>query len=435
MRACAERVAPQLGVLAWVVDDTGIAKDGQALAGGEAAVLGHAGQDRQLPDRGVSVHAVGRARDAAARLAAVSARGVVRGRRAAAQGEDPRRASPSQTEAAAGRRAVRAGRRLGDAGARRSWPTGLRRRRRLPRPAARARGSSTWSRSRAQTSVFAPETTLRGARARAAARGRPPSVARPDRRPESVRALAAAAAARRLDDARLPHHAATARTSTAASRSCASSPRTRSRATAAPPRAEWLIIEWPADAEAPSDYWLSQPARRTPAASGSPGSPGCAGRSSSTTASSKASSDSTTTKAAATVGFHHHCALVTCAHAFLTRGTARPKSPAAGLTLPAGGAAPAARPALLGRPLPNLPTTRRPRPTRPLPPPRMSNKVLLIWRSCCQGSRLNRPLAESGGWVGLVWWAPGAATTSRVSLTMRELATHCPACGGRACAV
>ena len=34
------------------------------------------------------------------------------------------------------------------------------------------------------------------------------------------------------------------------------------------------------------------------------------------------------------LGFHHHCALVTCAHAFLTARTARPKSPAAGLTLP-----------------------------------------------------------------------------------------------------
>src|SRR5271169_190314 len=28
VRACAERVAPEIGVVAWVVDDTGIAKDG-----------------------------------------------------------------------------------------------------------------------------------------------------------------------------------------------------------------------------------------------------------------------------------------------------------------------------------------------------------------------------------------------------------------------
>src|SRR3954470_17521583 len=29
IRACAERVAPQIGVLAWIVDDTGIVKDGK----------------------------------------------------------------------------------------------------------------------------------------------------------------------------------------------------------------------------------------------------------------------------------------------------------------------------------------------------------------------------------------------------------------------
>ena len=52
-------------------------------------------------------------------------------------------------------------------------------------------------------------------------------------------------------------------------------------------------------------------------------------------------------------GFHHHCALVTCAHAFLTFerlcGELGGRPDAA-----ASGAAPAAPPALLGRPLPNL---------------------------------------------------------------------------------
>jgi SRSO17 transposase len=33
VRACAERVAPHLGVLAWIVDDTGIAKDGKHSPG------------------------------------------------------------------------------------------------------------------------------------------------------------------------------------------------------------------------------------------------------------------------------------------------------------------------------------------------------------------------------------------------------------------
>ena len=33
VRACAERVAPEIGVLAWVVDDTGIAKQGSTRRG------------------------------------------------------------------------------------------------------------------------------------------------------------------------------------------------------------------------------------------------------------------------------------------------------------------------------------------------------------------------------------------------------------------
>jgi hypothetical protein len=62
-----------------------------------------------------------------------------------------------------------------------------------------------------------------------------------------------------------------------------------------PPREEWLIAEWPAGAEKASGYWLSNlPADTRP--SGSPGSRACAGRSNSTTSSSKANSAWTTTK-------------------------------------------------------------------------------------------------------------------------------------------
>jgi DDE superfamily endonuclease len=46
VQACAERGAAGIGITAWVVDDTGIVKGRQALAGGEASVLGHARQDR-----------------------------------------------------------------------------------------------------------------------------------------------------------------------------------------------------------------------------------------------------------------------------------------------------------------------------------------------------------------------------------------------------
>jgi SRSO17 transposase len=93
-----------------------------------------------------------------------------------------------------------------------------------------------------------------------------------------------------------------------------------------PPREEWLIIEWPAGDDAPSDYWLSnlpEDARRERLArlarlrwtieldyrqlKGELGLDHYEGRS--------------------YAGFHHHCALVTCAHAFLTLERRDPKAP------------------------------------------------------------------------------------------------------------
>ena len=84
-----------------------------------------------------------------------------------------------------------------------------------------------------------------------------------------------------------------------------------------PPREEWLIIEWPRGEDAPSDYWLSNlpadTARERLARlarlrwtieldyrqlKGELGLDHYEGRS--------------------YAGFHHHTALVTCAHAFLT---------------------------------------------------------------------------------------------------------------------
>ena len=101
-----------------------------------------------------------------------------------------------------------------------------------------------------------------------------------------------------------------------------------------PPREEWLIIEWPARRGGAERLLALQPARRHASRErlarlarlrwtieldyrqlkGELGLDHYEGRS--------------------YAGFHHHCALVTCAHAFLTAGAARPKSPAAGLTLP-----------------------------------------------------------------------------------------------------
>ncbi len=93
-----------------------------------------------------------------------------------------------------------------------------------------------------------------------------------------------------------------------------------------PPRWEWLIIEWPPAAEAPSDYWLSnlgedEPRERLARLArlrwtieldyrqlkGELGLDHYEGRKD--------------------PGFHHHTALVTCAHAFLTLERLDPKAP------------------------------------------------------------------------------------------------------------
>jgi len=93
-----------------------------------------------------------------------------------------------------------------------------------------------------------------------------------------------------------------------------------------PPREEWLIIERPPGADAATDYWLSNLPPNTPherlarlarlrwtieldyrQLKGELGLDHYEGRS--------------------YLGFHHHCALVTCAHAFLTLERQDPKAP------------------------------------------------------------------------------------------------------------
>lgn len=199
----------------------------------------------------------------------------------------------------------------------------LRRRHRLPHRPGRARvgvrGRCLCDRRRLR-----PGDDLR--RAGATASDRPAAECRPpDRRPESVKALAE----------RLPAEAwqtLPCRTSAAGEedesrfafvRVAAAHPVRRDHQ---PPRWEWLIIEWPAGEEAPSDYRLSNlpedesPERLARLArlrwtieldyrqlKAELGLDHYEGRS--------------------YLGFHHHCALVTCAHAFLTLKRLDPKVP------------------------------------------------------------------------------------------------------------
>ena len=320
VRACAERVAPEIGVLAWIVDDTGIKKDGEHSPGVKRQWSGTLGKVDNCQVT-VSVHAAGTqgtlplgwrlylpeewCEDELRRARAKIPTGV-------GFQTKPALASAIVDQVA-------------------GWQIPL-----APILADQAYGDDSAFRSRlaeleleyvvavgAHTSVYPPGTTF-AVPARREGAGRPPSVARADRQPESARTLAQ----------RLPAKAwktLPCRTTPAGEhlssrfafvRVVAAHPVRRDRK---PPREEWLIIEWPAGEEAPSDYWLSNLPAKTPRErlarlarlrwtieldyrqlKGELGLDHYEGRS--------------------YLGFHHHCALVTCAHAFLTLERLDPKA-------------------------------------------------------------------------------------------------------------
>ena len=359
VRACAERVAPELGVIAWVVDDTGIAKDGKHSPGVKRQYSGTLGKIGNCQVT-VSVHAVGERGTLplgwSLYLPEEWCDDLDRRRRAKIPEAvcfqtKPQLASTLCADAA-------------------GWAI-------PPAPilADCAYGDDSRFRTRlhvleleyvvavsSQISVYGPETTF-AVPERNGKVGRKRSVARPDRKPESVRALAE----------RLPATAwktLPCRTTAAGEEVSSRFAFVRVVATHPvrndnlPPREEWLIIEWPPGNEAPSDYWLSNlPSKTTRERlarlarlrwtieldyrqlKGELGLDHYEGRS--------------------YAGFHHHCALVSCAHAFLTLER-RDRKRCGRPDTAADGAPPPARAALLGRPLPNLPPADRPQPAHTL---------------------------------------------------------------------
>jgi SRSO17 transposase len=312
VRACAERVVPELGVVAWVVDDTGIVKDGKRSPGVKRQYSGTLGKIGNC-QVAVSVHAVGVRGTLplgwALYLPEEWCEDAERRRKAKIPETLSFQTKPqlavSLTEQAAG------------------WEIPV-----APILADCAYGDDTAFRTRlhgleleyvvavsAQLGVFGPQTRF-VVPERTHARGRPPTVARPDRKPESVRSLAMglpAEAWQQLSCRTTPAGAQVA-SRFAFVRVAAAHP---VNADHEPPRLEWLIIEWPDGEDAPSDYWLSnlseteKPERLARLArlrwtieldyrqlKGELGLDHYEGRS--------------------YRGFHHHTALVTCAHAFLT---------------------------------------------------------------------------------------------------------------------
>ena len=320
VRACAERVALALGVVAWVVDDTGIAKDGAHSPGVKRQYSGTLGKIGNC-QIAVSVHAVG-------------TRGTVPlGWRLYLPEEWcddlERRRKAKVPDAVVFETKPQLARGLCEQAAGWQIPT-------APILADMAYGDDAKFRTglgdvgleyvvavSAQAAVYGPETRF-AVPDRDGDIGRPRTVARPDRERESVRSLARRLSAESWET--LPYGT----TPTGEDRDgrfafvriVAAGPLRRGRA----PREEWLIIEWPPGAEKPSDYWLSNLPADTPVErlarlarlrwtieldyrqlKGELGLDHYEGRS--------------------YPGFHHHTALVTAAHAFLTLERLDPKAP------------------------------------------------------------------------------------------------------------
>jgi len=321
IKACAERVTPEIGVTAWVVDDTGIVKDGKHSPGVKRQYSGTLGKIGNCQIT-VSVHALGERGTLPLGwrlyLPAEWCEDSERRRKAKIPDETRFQTKPELAaclcEQAFG------------------WEIPA-----APILADSAYGDDTAFRTslaklgldyvvavRAETSVYGPQTTF-AVPERNGTTGRPRTVARADRKPESVRSLAE----------RLPAKAwqkVPCRTTPAAEdvggrfaflRVVATHP---VRTDCLPPRWEWLIVEWPEGEDVPSDYWLSNlgedESRERLARlarlrwtieldyrqlKGELGLDHYEGRS--------------------YPGFHHHTALVTCAHAFLTLQRLCPKAP------------------------------------------------------------------------------------------------------------
>jgi SRSO17 transposase len=317
-RAVAERVCAVIEPTAWVLDDTGVPKDGKHSPGVKRQYSGTLGKIGNCQIT-VSLHAVGQKGTVPLGFRLYLPEDWCR---------DPVRRRETkipdsvefQTKPAIG----------GDLVARAAgW-----RIRRAPVLGDQAYGSDTKLRTRLhadgidyvlsvgpECDVFDPGTVFAVPPRKPGSRGPAPSAVRTESEPQSIAALVAgldadafqAVAFRDIDGRQLVSRFAFVRV-------IAAHPVTRDRQA---PREEWLIVEWPEGHDAPSDYWISNlPADTEPEhlarlarlrwtieldykqLKGELGLDHYEGRS--------------------YLGFHHHCSLVTAAHGFLTLERADP---------------------------------------------------------------------------------------------------------------
>lgn len=318
VRAVAERVAPEIEVEAWVLDDTGFPKDGKRSPGVKRQYSGTLGKVGNC-QVGVSVHAVGAKGTAplgwALYLPEEWCEDAERRRKAKIPAEISFKTKPELgvelIERASGW-GVPAAPVLGDS----AYGENTDLRRRLD-----GTGSEYVLSVSSRVAVFAPGTSFEVPERRGKT-GRRRTRPQPDREPESIGALV-----ERIGEAEAQSVAfrdgpdgepVTSRfvfVRVRASHEWQKRP--------CPPPQEWLIAEWPEGAEAPSDYWLSnlpadtEPERLARLArlrwkieldyrqlKGELGLDHYEGRS--------------------WLGWHHHTALVTAAHGFLTLERIRP---------------------------------------------------------------------------------------------------------------
>jgi SRSO17 transposase len=253
VRAVAERVAGEIEVCAWVLDDTGFPKQGKRSPGVKRQYSGTLGKIGNC-QIGVSLHAVGE-------------RGTVPLGWALYLPEEwcqdaERRAQAKIPEEVTFKTKPELGVELVQSAA--GWDVP-----KAPVLGDSAYGDKTELRERLHdagreyvlsvspdTSVFEPKTRFQ-VPARAGGRGRPKSRARADRKPARIGELIAALPARAFETVTFRDGPDGKRMS---SRFAFARVRAANRAdkrTPWPPREEWLIAEWPEGYEQPTDYWLS----------------------------------------------------------------------------------------------------------------------------------------------------------------------------------
>ncbi len=322
VRAVAERLAPEIDVQAWVLDDTGFPKDGECSPGVKRQYSGTLGKIGNC-QIGVSVHAVGREGTVPLGWALYLPEEWC---------EDPERRRVAkipaevefQTKPELGVELIE---RAAD------WKIA-----KAPVLGDQAYGDNTVLRERlhdselqyvlsvgAETKVFTPETTFTVPE-RQGKPGAPHSRPRPGREPVAIAQLIAGLGEEQFQTVTF-RDGPDAKPVT--SRFCFLRVRAANRAkkrTPWPPREEWLIAEWPEGHDQPSDYWISNlPADTEPEQlarlarlrwkieldykqlKGELGLDHYEGRS--------------------YLGWYHHTALVTAAHGFLTLERQNPKAP------------------------------------------------------------------------------------------------------------